>query len=399
MYILIISAVFPPEPVVSAKLSFDIASAVIKKEEVVVISPKPTRPYGFKFNFNPSEFDFKHIQLDSYTCPKYSLIGRIRESYDFGILCYKFINKNYKDIKLIYANTWPLIAQYFTVKAAQKNNIPVIIHVQDIYPESLTNKIPAFRLFINFLLLPIDKYVLRYATKIIAISDKMKNYLISTRKVEKEKIAIVPNWQNENLFLQHNAQNKSKTIDENIFTFMYLGNIGPVADIDMLIEAFNKAMIKGCRLIIAGSGSMKESLERKVEEKKYQNIEFWSVPDGKVPEIQNYADTMILTLKKGSASSSIPSKLPAYMFSAKPVIACVDSESDTANTIMHGNCGWIVHPENIDDLTAIMLKVVSIPKEELHRYGLNGSVYALENFSRSKNLLKLINIINYYAVK
>lgn len=48
--ILIISAVFSPEPVVSAKLSEDIANELGLSNEVTVIAPKPTRPLGFKFN-------------------------------------------------------------------------------------------------------------------------------------------------------------------------------------------------------------------------------------------------------------------------------------------------------------------------------------------------------------
>ena len=48
--ILIISCVFPPEPVVSAQMSLDIAEALSKNNDVTVISPRPTRPMDFKFD-------------------------------------------------------------------------------------------------------------------------------------------------------------------------------------------------------------------------------------------------------------------------------------------------------------------------------------------------------------
>ena len=38
-----------PEPVVSAQLSEDIANELAVNHKVTVISPKPTRPFGFKF--------------------------------------------------------------------------------------------------------------------------------------------------------------------------------------------------------------------------------------------------------------------------------------------------------------------------------------------------------------
>lgn len=49
--VLIISAVFPPEPIVSAKLSEDIANGLVEHDiKVIVLHPRPTRPYGFEFN-------------------------------------------------------------------------------------------------------------------------------------------------------------------------------------------------------------------------------------------------------------------------------------------------------------------------------------------------------------
>ena len=45
--ILIISAVFPPEPVVSAQISYDLAENLCKQNEVTVLCPKPTRPFGY----------------------------------------------------------------------------------------------------------------------------------------------------------------------------------------------------------------------------------------------------------------------------------------------------------------------------------------------------------------
>ena len=68
---------------------------------------------------------------------------------------------------------------------------------------------------------------------------------------------------------------------------------------------------------------MKASLQARAS--SFKNIEFWEALNGKVPKIQAQADCMLLPIKKGAASSSIPSKLPACMFSAKPIIGCVDA--------------------------------------------------------------------------
>lgn len=395
MNILVISALFPPEPVVSAKLSFDIATA-LSDNNITIISPRPCRPLGFQFGKESKTFNFKHIQLNSYICPQSKLIGRFRESYSFGNYCSKFIKPNSQNIDVVYANTWPLMAQLLTVKAARKKNIPIIIHVQDVYPESLVNKLPVIGKILNWLLLPIDNYTLRNATKVIAISDKMKSYLVKTRKLDKKKVHVISNWQNEEEFIRFSQSKQGDNLN-NDFTFMYLGNIGPVAGVDILIDGFVKANLTDCRLVIAGSGSQKETLQKKCTEQQLTNIEFWDVPDGKVPEIQDQADVMFLPIKKGAASSSIPSKLPAYMFSAKPIISCVDENSDTANAIREANCGWVLSPEDVNSLAQQMKEVISLPKEILTQKGESGFDYAIQNFSKKNNLQKIVTVITEIA--
>lgn len=391
--ILLISAVFPPEPIVSASLSKDIAYELSKNNNVTVVCPNPTRPHGFIFEKENDDKNYKVVKLNSYTCSESKIIGRLRESYSFGNNCYQYIAENRDKIDVIYANTWPLFAQYFVVKASKKYHISITIHVQDVYPESLSNKLPILGLLLNFFLMPIDKYVLGNATKVIAISSKMKNYLASTRKIELDKIEVVQNWQNEETFIDYEMSINQIQVTSKPFTFMYLGNIGPVAGVDLLVDAFTMAGINNSRLVIAGAGSVKKALQEKVEMKKFSNIEFWSVPDGKVPEIQAQADIMLLPIKKGAASSSIPSKLPAYMFSKRPIIACVDQGSDTARVINSANCGWVLPPDNVGALSEMMQRVVMLSKEDLNEVGENGFNYAIENLSKNKNLGKVIKCI------
>lgn len=391
-YILIISAVYPPEPVVSAKLSADLYKALkADGRSVKVLHPEPTRPNGFKFDgmVLPCE---NEITTNSYTCPQSSLLGRFKESFSLGKECAKYINEHYQEIACIYVNAWPLGSQYRIVKAVKKYRIPVAMHVQDVYPESLTNKLPlVIGNVLKAILLPMDKYILRNSNKVIAISEKMKAYLVETRGVDAEKVSVVINWQDETDFLEYQKRIGVETEPHDKFTFMYMGNIGPVAGVDLLIEAFETAQLKGAKLVIAGSGSMKEDLIEQA--KNNQNIEFWDVPNGKVPEIQSKADVMMLPIKKGAASSSIPSKLPAYMFSAKPIIGAMDADCDTANAICEAHCGAIVEPENVQILADMMVRMKATNRLELEAMGKKGQEYALEHFSKGANLKNLTKVI------
>ncbi len=391
--ILIVSAVFPPEPVVSATLSFDIACELAKRKKVTVISPKPTRPLNKVFN--PEEckiYPFTHKILNSYSCPKSEIIGRIRESISFGIATSKYVAQHHKEIQVIYANTWPLFAQRILIKASLKFNIPIILHVQDIYPESLTAKLPKpLDIIIEKVLIPLDRYNLQNATKIVTISPQMKDYIQMKRDLLNSSVEVVRNWQDEYHFQLNNSfvypNNKA-------FTFLYCGSISPSAGVELLISAFGNAVIQNSRLIIAGDGSSKESCKQLTKKFPNVTIEFLDAPREKVPEIQAQADILLLPLKKGVGKTASPSKLPAYMFSKKPIIASIDSDSDSASIINSAKCGWVIDPEYIEQLVNTMKMVAQLQAPELDIMGINGYNYALEHFSKSKNLKKICDIIN-----
>jgi glycosyltransferase involved in cell wall biosynthesis len=387
--ILIISAVFSPEPVVSATLSYDIAHEMSTKHDVTVLSPRPTRPLGYIFDQSNIFSQFKHQVAKSFTSPTSSVIGRLRESLSFGIASYKFIVNNNFDI--VYINTWPFFAQILAVAAAKKKQIPIVVHIQDIYPESLINKLSRFKSLLTRILLPFDKWMLKNSTSIVTISNGMKGYLSKTRNVPENKIKVVYNWQDEKRFIN----TTKKEAQSNLFTFTYLGSLSPSASIDTIINAFEKANLKNSRLVIAGNGSEKEKLVS-LSELSNNTIEFIESPFEKAGEIQSESDVLVLSLKKGIGKLALPSKLSAYMFSSKPIIACVDTDSDSANVIINSGCGWVCEPESVDSLSKLMVAIKKVSLELLADMGCRGKEYSLKYFSKQENLKELTKLIDSF---
>lgn len=385
--ILIISAVFPPEPVVSAQIMFDIASELSIYNDVTVLIPRPSRPKGFPFTkYSHDKNRYKVVILDSFVYPNSRLLGRFYESLSMGIKAAKYINENHSKINILYNGAWPIFGQYLIAKAANKYNIPYITSIQDLYPESIKSKLPRINSINEIILYPlylIDKFILRNAYKIHVISKGMLEYVISSRHIERGNLHLIHNWQTLNL-----PKKQSSSAGNDIFTFMYLGNLGSLAGLELLIHAFVKINLKNTCLIIAGAGSEKTRLISIANKYTSHHIKFIDVPIGRVIEIQQQADVLLLPLKKNFASSSIPSKLIAYQFSGKPIIACVDSDSDTARVINESKCGWVIEPENINALSIKMSKAISIDKQVLQKMGENGYNFAKENYSREYNLKK-----------
>lgn len=391
--ILIITGVFFPEPVVSAGLMRDLATELSKDFKVTVLRPKPSRPMGFHIpNYSYNQFPFEVIETDSYVHPASSLLGRFRESYSMGKWCKKYIEQHHDEICLIFNGPWHMIGRNMVAKAAMEFNIPYITPVQDVYPESLSSKlpnVPFLKSFVNGILLPFDKFLLSKANLVHTISEKMVDYLSKTRGIDKNHFVIVRNWQDERDFIEYARNHQDAQRDDAPFTFMYMGNVGPLAGIEVLFDALREAQLPNARLVVAGSGSAKEHLMEKAKSYKDCKIEFWDVPAGKVPETQSKADVMCLPVKKGYAMSSIPSKLPAYMFSKKPVLASVDAESDTAMCIKNSDAGWVAFPEDVNSIAEVMKHAYSSSKDDLLKKGENGFNFAIDNLSRTENLKKL----------
>jgi glycosyltransferase involved in cell wall biosynthesis len=376
--------------VVSSLLSKDIAQGLSEENKITVICPPPSRPEGFQFrSINKSE-NYKVIRLNSFVSPASKLIGRFRESYSFGKLAAEYISKNEKNIDCIYINSWPLASQYLIIKAAKKLGIPTVLHIQDIYPESLIGKLPkSLRNLFYKILLPLDKYILLNSTKILGISENMISYLSKTRGIDRSKFVVVRNWQEDEGFLNFVDEKRRQSA----FTFMYVGSVSASAGVELLLYAFDKASLPNSRLVIVGNGNEKDKCIKIANELKNQRIQFLEVIPSDVPSIQSRADVLLLPLKKGISLTATPSKLTAYLFSAKPVIACVEKESDVSNILKEANCGFIVDPENAENLKIAMKRLYETEEADLKEMGEKGKDYALSNLSKKTNLNKVVTII------
>ena len=392
--ILIISAVFPPEQVTSALMNYDLAKALSKDYEVIVLRPYPTRPIGMQFDYaGMGEEPFQTILIDSYTHPESQLIGRFKESIDFGRKCAQYIREHHDEIAFIYNNPWQLVGVNIVARTANKYHIPYMIAIQDIYPECLfTNKhYPSIvKKVACSILKPIDKYYQKHAASIRTISDEMAEYLSSTRKLPRDKYLVVNNWQNDEDFEGLKDAQESEKL-----RFVYTGSINLHANVDLIIKAFAKADIPNSELLIYGGGNQKDNCVKMVEDMGLKNVSFGFVKRTDIPQVQANASALVLALPSGNGNLCLPSKMTSYMLSGKPVIASVDQDSATTRYIKEAQCGICVKPDNIDALVDGFRKFSSMPHEQLNTLGTNSRQFAEQNLTRKVNLQRVVENIEH----
>jgi glycosyltransferase involved in cell wall biosynthesis len=405
MKIVIISAAAPPEPIVAGRVHWDLANFLAKEHnEVWLISPFPSRPLGKKYprykkNMVTEVIDnFVHVNVNSFTYPKYNLIKRTFESFDFGLKSIRYVNREIKNYDLLYVSSWPFIGQLMILILRKRKKAPLIMNVQDLYPESFFTKINSR--FLNWVLKPmlvVDKFIARKSNHITVVSETLKKVYLTKRKIKESKITTIYNWQDESEFVKPIASKEHLFEKYNLerlkdrFIFMYLGNIGPVAGVEHIINAYSGLKCNDTALVIAGSGTQKEKCVSLATKKGIDDIHFVDVPLGLSPvvELQSISDVLLLPIHPEAADSSIPSKLIAYMFSAKPVITSANPYSETARSIKESGCGWITNSNDILDWTSIMRTAYEEDKIILKAKGSNGFNYAIENYSKKGGLNKI----------
>lgn len=411
--IVIISAVYPPEPVASARMSRDLANYFADIDlSVTVLCPQPSRPLTADYNRykNPDasvvtlEGEVKVVRLPSFASPESKVPARMRESISFGVEVSKYLNAENDAPAVLYVNSWPVFSQAIISGYARKAGIPVVMHIMDIYPESLAGKLPPF--FASLFSLPfiwLDAGIARRSAKVVVISENMCRTYTESRHVDSSTVVNIPTWHDEAAF-EHTPSREECCrrygISSDPFTFLFLGNIGPVAGVDFLIRAFVEADIPGAQLLIAGDGSAKAGCVQLSSQLGLSCIQFISDPDAaNAPLIQCMAHVCMLPMKSGTGMSSIPSKLPSYLFSAKPVIATVDSDSDTARFVRQADCGWVGEPEDLTWLADTMRKASRLQPAQLDEKGQRGKQFALARFSKSSGVRQLADTITQVCKK
>lgn len=392
-HLLIISGVFPPEQVTSALLNYDLARELSRKYDVTVLRPYPTRPIGMNFEYDGlNDEPFETILIDSYTCPQSQLVGRFRESIDFGRKCAAYIKKHHSDISFIYNNPWQLFGVGIVARMAKKYHIPYMIAIQDIYPECMLtkgNKSGIVKKLVMGLLKPIDVYYQRNAARIRTISDEMGDYLSKTRQIPREKYLIVNNWQNDEDFV-----GISNTQPHDKMRFVFVGSINVHANVEIIIKAFAEAKIPNSELVLYGGGNQKDYCMELVKQMGLENVRFDLVRRVQIPQVQSQASVLVLALPSGNGNLCLPSKMTSYMLSGKPILASVDRDSATTRYINEAQCGLVVEPDSIPSLVEGFKKFAAIPKAQLQTYGDNSLRFAKQHLTREINLRMVCDAID-----
>jgi glycosyltransferase involved in cell wall biosynthesis len=405
--VFVANCVYPPEPMVSARIGSDLANYLQEAGmDVEVICPMPSRPAGVVYSEVQlgTASDLSVIggvrvrRVSSYTAPQSRLLPRLRESASFGRASSVALRKSAAKPEAVYANTWPMMAQWQLAWTCRRLGIPLIIHIQDLYPESLLERLPsALRLVVKGPLTALDAWMARQATALVVVSQSVAEAYRFSRGLRADKVTVVNNWIDEDAFNEmpdRAVAHRHYGLDPASFTFLYCGNVGAVAKVETLLNAFSVTALGGAKLVIAGGGSGKARCLHLARERNMKNVHFVSDEAAEnTARLHSLGDVCLLPMRAGAMESSVPSKLISYMMSRRPIVATVNENGTMAKEIRAADCGWVGPSEDDEWLAQQMREAFAMNRHRLDEMGRKGRAYAQKHFSRARGLELLSGVI------
>ena len=403
MNILIVSQYFSPE-----NLPVNFIAKALKDNgySVDVLTGKPNYPKGrfFKgYNFfskiNDNVSGIKVFRLP--VIPRgnrFRTIGLVLNYISFvffGCLMGPFVLRKQKyDVIFIYANS-PITKAIPAILIGKIRKIPIILWVQDLWPESFVAtgyKLP------NFLIYFLEKIVKHIYKNVDLILGQSNSFVAKIKKdtdISENKFGYLPNTI-DNIFLEksHLSNRLPKSL-ENLkgdFNIMFTGNIGEAQSVGTILKAakiLDSEINNRINFILVGGGSKIEYIRKVIADQKIDNIQLMGQhPIEKMPLFIDFCDVLLITLKKEKTFElTIPNKLQAYLASGKPILGSIDGEG--ANVIIKANAGIVVDSEDYKSLSDSAKKLSLMNKKNLEIFGKNGVNYFEENFCVEKFISKL----------
>jgi len=191
---------------------------------------------------------------------------------------------------------------------------------------------------------------------LVCVTESLKDLIISTFDVNPDKIYVMRNGVDTDLF---KVKNKPNNHDE--LNVGYIGSITIWSNLELLVKTVKKLIEEGLKikLHIIGDGPQKAKVMQLGEEHNISgNITFYGhVNQGKIPELsQNFDIAYCNTVHGEDADKSYasPMKLYEYMALKKPIIA--GKIEDTELLIEESKTGYLFDWENQDELEDAIIK-------------------------------------------
>ena len=260
-------------------------------------------------------------------------------------------------------------------------NIPLVKEVNGIMADEARMQNVGGNLFSRVIDI-IERFNMPKADRIIVVTSKLKDVLHHDYGVPEEKIVVILNGANTDLFRPMDSRHARREVGlgEDSSYVSYIGSLSQWQGVEYLIQSAPLVLSKcrDIRFLIVGDGVLKEELVALAKQAGVSDRLIFTgfVPYEKVPLYINASDVCVLP-KKPLKSGYSPLKLCEYMACQKPVVA---TKTSGFEILEENDAGLLIDPEDTKEFANAIVQLLMSP-ELRRKMGTNGRRYVVENRS------------------
>lgn len=397
MKILLLTQWFDPEPTFKGLL---FAQALRDEgHEVEVLTGFPNYPGGKVYDGYKICIYQKDI-VDGITihrAPLYpshdsSAIKRVFNYVSFAISTFIIGLIKTRKIDVIYSYHPPLTTSLSALLLGLCKNIPFVIDVQDLWPDTLSATGMLKNKKALFVVGKICDFIYKRSAKVVVLSPGFKSR-IESRGVPGNKVEVIYNWCNEPA-LNDFEESSVKLPSNGNLNLVFAGNLGFAQSLPAIVSAaeiLQKNDIK-VNIILLGDGVAKSKAIEDAKVKSLSNIYFLPrVTMKQVGAILTKADMLLVHLNNNELFEiTVPSRTQASMAMAKPIIMGVSG--DAADLVKKSGSGVTCEPNNPIALADSITKLCGLSESERVEMGRRGHDFYYKELSLKIGVSKFIRV-------
>lgn len=265
-----------------------------------------------------------------------------------------------------------------------KHRAPFTLDIQDLWPDTLTGsgmakKGRAVRMVNRYM-----NWLYQKVRRILVLSHGFKRVL-GERGVDPDRIEVIYNWAPATSLVRAEPDRELARQHgfEGTFNVMFAGNMGVIQALEKVVEGFALIAdeLPDVRLVLIGSGSERDKLEKLVEDSKLRNVVLLPrVGVEQMPPILALADAMLVHLRTEFPSEvTIPSKTQEALALGKPLLMAVKGEA--SELVEAAGAGCIAEPLDPESIACAIRRLRGMSKEDLAAMGERGRRFYEEHMS------------------
>ena len=200
--------------------------------------------------------------------------------------------------------------------------------------------------------------IARRAEGVAIIAEGFRTYF-EAGGVAPEKIVRLRNWSRRVEPKEPREQTRARLgWPPGELVCLHGGNMGQKQGLGNLLDA--AALLDGepIRIVLAGDGNDRERLQAEARRRGLVGVQFLPMQGpGRWEELMQASDVLLVNQRASVADMSLPSKLTSYFPAARPVVAAVAPDSETAREIQSAQAGYVVAPEDPAALRDVLLSL------------------------------------------